>query len=153
MERKRPCPNEIYVHFKGNRYKVIAIAHHSETMEEMVVYEALYGDHGVYVRPLDMFMSPVDHEKYPDVKAACRFELEEGEGTVSPLIVQFLDLDSIEHKMEFIQSHRAQLDSGFLDAAAESIDFIIPDKDIDVKYQQLMHALMTRNKYETGRLR
>lgn len=45
----------IYRHFKGNEYKVLFTARHSETMEEMVVYQALYGEHGMWVRPVKMF--------------------------------------------------------------------------------------------------
>ncbi len=49
----------IYRHFKGGRYEVIAIAKHSETLEEMVVYRALYGDGGVWVRPASMWEETV----------------------------------------------------------------------------------------------
>ena len=45
----------IYRHFKGNRYRVIGMAKHSETLEEMVVYQALYGAHGIWVRPAAMW--------------------------------------------------------------------------------------------------
>ena len=65
-----------YRHFKGNEYEVLDIARHSETMEPMVVYRALYGENMLWVRPLKSFLSEVDHEKYPDAKQKYRFELQ-----------------------------------------------------------------------------
>lgn len=67
----------VYRHFKGNCYLVEELARDSETDETVVVYRKLYGDGSLWVRPLDMFLSEVDHEKYPDVKQKYRFELVE----------------------------------------------------------------------------
>ncbi len=69
--------NGIYRHFKGDYYIVIDVVSYSETKEDVVVYRQLYGDGKLWVRPLDMFLSEVDHEKYPDVKQKYRFELQE----------------------------------------------------------------------------
>ena len=53
-----------YRHFKGNHYEVIGIAHHSETMEELVVYRTLYGEQGLWVRPAAMWTETVDRDGY-----------------------------------------------------------------------------------------
>lgn len=74
--------NGIYRHFKGDYYLLCDIAHHSETNEEYAVYRRLYGDGSLWVRPLEMFLSEVDREKYPDVKQKYRFELQEIESKV-----------------------------------------------------------------------
>lgn len=67
--------NRIYKHFKGDLYLVEGIATFSETGEKCVVYRELYGENKLWVRPYDMFISEVDHEKYPGVKQKYRFEL------------------------------------------------------------------------------
>ncbi len=66
----------IYKHFKGNYYLVEGIARDCNNLEEVVVYRQLYDDCRLWVRPLDDFMSEVDHVKYPEVKEKYRFELQ-----------------------------------------------------------------------------
>ncbi|MCR5583684.1 MAG: DUF1653 domain-containing protein [Eggerthellaceae bacterium] len=74
----------VYRHFKGDHYLVEDIARHSETNEEYVVYRKLYGDGSLWIRPKAMFLSEVDHQKYPDCTQKYRFELQ--------------DIESVAHK-------------------------------------------------------
>lgn len=74
MMDNRMQPGDIVRHFKGKLYEIVCFAKDSETLETMVVYRALYGEGGVWVRPMAMFFSPVDKEKYPDAAQTYRFE-------------------------------------------------------------------------------
>ena len=65
----------IVKHFKNNNYEVLAIAKHTETGEEFVIYRPVLSPEDIYARPADMFCSPVDKEKYPNVVQKDRFEL------------------------------------------------------------------------------
>ena len=78
MDRSIPKCGEVFRHFKGNCYKILAVGHHSETKEKLVVYYDLSGENSTIedpcIRPLEMFMSEVDHKKYPGVVQKYRFE-------------------------------------------------------------------------------
>ena len=72
-EKHRNLIGREFRHFKGNRYRLEGFAKDSETMEELVVYRALYGDGGLWVRPAQMFFETIER----DGKRMKRFELEE----------------------------------------------------------------------------
>lgn len=80
MQKREVKPFTMWRHFKGARSFVITVAKHSETGEELVVYRCMDNNgktnhkDGIYARPLDMFLSEVDHEKYPNATQKYRLE-------------------------------------------------------------------------------
>lgn len=148
MEDRRPKEGECYRHFKGNRYQVLAIAKHSETMEELVVYQQLYGEHEVYVRPLEMFVSKVDREKYPEVEQEYRFELENNSQT---MVDEFLDLNTALEKIDYLQKHKEYMSDSFLVIVAQSLDFVESKETLDDRYYALLKYLQTVARYENAR--
>ena len=80
--RELPRPGEMYRHFKGTLYEVVAIARHTETMEELVIYRNTGKPGAVYARPMTMFMSTIDREKYPDAPGEYRFERTDEAGRI-----------------------------------------------------------------------
>lgn len=79
MEKDNLKIKGVYKHFKNNYYILEDVATHSETGEKYAVYRQLYGNGELYIRPLDMFLSEVDKNKYPNVKQKFRFELQNTE--------------------------------------------------------------------------
>lgn len=83
-DRNIPEPGTIVRHFKRETirnpgindylYEIFGLAEHTESKENMMIYRALYGSRKLYARPLDMFMSEVDHNKYPSIQQKYRFE-------------------------------------------------------------------------------
>ena len=210
MAERIPVSGEIYRHFKNKLYQIVAIATHSETGEKLVIYQALYGDFGVYARPLTMFTSEVDHEKYPEVTQKYRFELVErekkedvqaaqtgsersadmtqrysvGHSTgrdisvqsnkavsgdvgaqerksassdteeqVEPKLMEFLDADSFEEKYNILTSMRDIITDKMINNMAVVLDVVIPEGDLDDRYEQLKQCIRTRQRFESTRLR
>lgn len=242
MERT-PRPNEIYRHFKGNLYRVITLAKHTETGEMLVIYQALYGEFEIYARPLQQFMGEVDRDRYPDAAEEYRFTLVQeifgqepgtpagerkapaegktgsagdgkevstqkkesagavkespaektgpaGDGRKSaekrqeaaeekkesavrresatreetpshteeelqldPLLLEFLEADSYEEKLNILVAMHSRMTWEMLNTAAVSLDLELEKGEPEECYQTLKNCLLTLEKYECSRLR
>lgn len=212
-----PRPQEIYRHFKGNLYQIVAIAEHSETGEQLVIYQALYGDFKIYARPLAMFTDRVDRIKYPDVKQEFRFALQGAESTrqkaesprqkeesarqktendekqhktaaqavserknaieetpeelreespeesrkedgeeepaLDPMVIEFLDADSYEQRLNILAGLHHRITNEMITTMAIACDIEINDGDMEERYESLKSCLLTLEKYECNRLR
>lgn len=154
---------QFYRHFKDRLYQVLAVAEHSETGEQMVVYQALYGDFGIYVRPYAMFAGEVDHQKYPEVTQRYRFEQVElsksgkAEETqtdgINPILLEFLEADTLEEKMHILAFYRNKVDENLLNSIAISLDLVVEKKAVQEQYDEIMNCLSTMERFECNRLR
>lgn len=189
-----PRSGEFYRHFKNNLYQIVTVATHTETGGKFVVYQALYGDYGIYARPLEMFVSEVDREKYPQAVQKYRFERVENPGDtqetvraekaqkeagvkavelgeakqigaaeakaaeteldgVNPKLLAFLDADDTEEKYQILISMRDEIDDSLINNMAVAMDVVIPDGEVQKRYEQLKVCLKTKQRYELDRLR
>jgi len=186
-----PRPHEIYKHFKGNLYQITAVAEHTETGEQLVIYQALYGDFKTYARPLAMFTGRVDKGKYPDACQEFRFELqgpeadrqkresgaedgartdkiiedqgsgmpphsadlEEEELDIDPLVLEFLDSDSYEQRLNILAGLHHRITDDMITTMAIACDIEINDGEMEERYEALKTCLLTLQRYECNRLR
>ncbi|MCM1308209.1 MAG: DUF1653 domain-containing protein [Butyrivibrio sp.] len=176
-------PGDKFRHFKNKLYQIVAVAYHSETQEKMVVYQALYGDYRVYVRPYDMFMGEVDRVKYPNAAQRYRFEKTESVGMneektreqsdsaeavklsepsgeeaglqegVNPYLLEFFDREGCKEKMEYLNSIRNKVDDKLISDIAVSMDFTVGDGTVDERLNSLLYCLRMKARFECGRLR
>ncbi len=152
--RPMPLAEQIYRHFKGNKYQIVCIAFDSETGDKKVVYQALYDDHKYYVRDYDMFMSPVDRVKYPDADQEYRFELiTEDEMSLDPQVEKFLDADTYEERIEILTRMEPIITDDMIDIMSTVLDIEIAPGRTSQRYDKFKDALMMRRQFETGRLR
>ena len=163
MSKDRPRPGERYRHFRGNLYQIVTIAKHSETGEELVIYQALYGAYEVYARPLAMFLEEVDKEKYPEVEQKDRFErvesepepeaANEEEEQAAPELMRFLDAETYHDKYKVLQGMENTITDRLVNDFAVILDGVIPEGKLSDRFEQLKQCVATMARYETTRLR
>lgn len=169
--RAMPRAGEFYMHFKGKLYQIVTVAIHTETEEPLVVYQAMYGTFKTYARPLAMFLSEVDHEKYPDVQQTYRFqkvelcenseaelvdevtaqenEYDETEETadIEPLL-KFLDETDLHERLNILLQYRDQITETMLESMGMAMDCVLNGKTLEEKYYELDKVIRTKLQYE-----
>lgn len=180
-ERFIPRAQEIYRHFKGGLYQVLAVAEHTETGEELVIYQALYGDFKIYARPLEMFVSPVDRTKYPDADQELRFQpqtqgagqqteatapertaadvqtsqgvsAEAEEPGLDPLVLEFLDARTYEQRLNVLAALHHRITNDMITTMALCCDIEVEGDDVEQRYEELKQCLITKERFEVKRL-
>lgn len=169
MDRRHtPRAGEKYLDFKNKPYQVLCMATNADTREQMVVYQALYGDFACYARPLSKFMERVERGERPDASREYCFELVDRipdshsndwesnnasakEEQANPVLLEFLDADTLERKYQILKSLRNTITNRLVDDFAVALDLVIPEGEVDVRYQQLLSSVRTMQQYESSR--
>lgn len=180
MDRK-PKPGEFYRHFKDRIYQVVTVAKHSETGEELVVYQAMYGTFQTYARPLAMFVSEVDREKYPHAAQTYRFELVDpmgldgkgddgappaatraavrperlpkGPSDPSSWLMEFLDAQEVQERLDVLSSVKGPVEQRDLDSLYLAMDMPPQSGGWEEQLALIRGYLKTRLRFEGNRLR
>ena len=161
-KRDIPRPGEFYRHFKNRLYQVIAVAYDAETEQQVVVYQALYGDYRVWVRPLENFLSRTDREKYPEASQEWRFErvqpaaaapaVEDGR-TGTQVLLAFLDAETREEKKAALVSGMDRLSQRELDSIYMALEMPAQEGDVRAQVSGILSWMKTQERYESSRLR
>jgi hypothetical protein len=150
-----PQPGEIYKHFKNKLYQIITIAIHTESKEQLVIYQALYGDYKIFARPLNMFISEVDRDKYPEASQKYRFELwgnnyyREPSLNSSTANTQEEASTTIHNKSEYEGENILLQDEGAVESGVNSVLLQFLDAR---SYNDKLEVLMSKKKYIDERL-
>lgn len=159
--REIPKTGEHYRHFKGNEYIIMNIAKDTETGVEQVVYQDATNAYNVFVRPLDMFLSEVDREKYPDVTQKYRFEKVEPRMKadvteaiqIDPRLLEFLDAKEYNQKLEVLKKMEGDISEKLVEDMAVCLDFQLNEGTLEEKFESIKQCLLTLENYEGSRLR
>lgn len=162
MSRETVEEGQIYRHFKGNMYEVVMTATHTETEEELVIYRPCDGGK-CFARPLAMFLSEVDHEKYPDVKEKYRFTLISGEdeaesensdeSALDAQLEKLLDAKTYREKAELLYALRDRLTKEMIRTICITHDIELNSLEVPEQYEELKSYMLTMEKFESTRLR
>ena len=177
-QRALPRPGEFYRHFKNRLYQIVAVAYNADDESPVVVYQALYGDFRVWVRPLEEFLSETDRTKYPDAAQRFRFEKVTPEKTTAQpetaaqpetsaqlpekslqpaegpsLLLAFLDTDDIQEKKAILRGGMNRLTQSDLDGIYTVYGIQRFPGDVREQADGIIRYLSMRSHYEGDRLR
>lgn len=168
MGNERPLPRagEFYRHKSGKLYQMITLAYHSETMEPLVIYQALYDEFKTYARPLSMFMEEVDGVKRfqkvrlkkeekatPKVESVKEPIAEEPKkkAQTQDVLIEFLDAKDMKEKYDILRQKEDLISEVALDSIGLSLDFVLNSNNREGKIQEIKEFLSTKMKYEADR--
>lgn len=152
MTGQIPKPFDKFRDSNGIPCQMICIAKDAGTQEEMAVYQALSGDYGFYIKPLEEFLRGLSQKDSRQKDSHQEF-LEPKPGEADPALLAFLDADTMEEKSNVLTSIRHRITDRLIDDFAVSLDVVIPEGDVDLRYQKLLNSIRMMQKYETERLR